>query len=305
MTEALSGGSPDWGIEPFEQEKKTEYSYLSYQNGKLITCYARDPLHQAICRALEAVDEASSNRMLRDEIHRKLQEIGMTNFEKTLGSGGSGEVMQIKGENNTVAFKLIYRQTPIADQSQELQSDAIGLALPPKQHLGRAFALLTFDGNELHYIEQYDPREHAHHFLVGVLSKVVDGFPLGWHPLDFHLESVRGYGKRLAEALLALHAKGYAHCDFTHLNVLIKNMKEGKDFYRVKVIDFGCTEKITSENEKNDWKDFGSILNYMNESKQLDKNLDFHDLLYSKERGLVEGERPYSGDEILCHPFFV
>ncbi|MCB1110679.1 MAG: hypothetical protein KDK64_06815, partial [Chlamydiia bacterium] len=69
MTEAISGESVCW-----EWEHKTAYSYLSYRNGETITCYAQDPLHQAICQAFELADEPSIYQSLSEAVHKKLQE---------------------------------------------------------------------------------------------------------------------------------------------------------------------------------------------------------------------------------------
>lgn len=207
MIEAISEMPMDWDVKALEQEENSEYPYLTCRNGRCVTCYARDPLHRAICQTFELADESSSNRELSDAVHKKLQEIGMIQFEKELGSGGSGRVIQIGGEGKKIALKLEIHPTPLTNKSQELYGDALGLILPAGHHLGRAFALLTFDGEEIHYIERYDSNLHAHHFLVGVFSKAVDGVPLGWKFLDLDSEVVQGYGKRLAEALLALHTQ--------------------------------------------------------------------------------------------------
>ena len=256
----------------------------------------------------DMVTYALSEKVIASQVVAKLQELGLTHYEEKLGEGAFGVVLKLRGESKKdVAFKLEKRPIPIANEDKELFGDALGLKLPSGQHLGTATGLLTYHEGKVHYIENYDPEMHSNHLLVGVFSKVVDGVPLGNRvriaPLDS--EAVKGYGKQLAEALHALHSNGYIHNDLHQWNILVKNTKEGKDPYRLKLLDFGLAQKVNPERVKNEWTSFAHLLTSIASKKKLSQSPKFSDLLYNPERGLLAGDLPYSGNEIVNHPFFV
>ena len=256
----------------------------------------------------DMINYALSEKVIASQVVAKLQELGFTHYEEKLGEGAFGVVLKLHGKSKkNVALKLEKRPIPIANEEKELFGDALGLKLPSGQHLGTATGLLTYHEGTVHYIENYDPEMHSKHLLVGVFSKVVDGVPL-WNrvriaPLDS--EAVKGYGKQLAEALHALHSNGYIHNDLHEGNILVKNTKEGKDPYRLKLLDFGLAQKVTPEKVKNEWTSFAHLLTSIGSKQKLSQSPKFGDLLYNPERGLLAGNLPYSGNEIVNHPFFV
>jgi hypothetical protein len=254
-------------------------------------------------------EKSESDKVLAAQVIEKLQELGLTQYEEKLGEGFYGVVLKLHGESKKdVALKLEKRKLiPIANEDNELFGDALGLKLPSGQHLGTATGLLTYHEGKVHYIENYDPEIHSKHLLVGVFSKVVDGVPLGNRvriaPLDS--EAVKGYGKQLAEALHALHSNGYIHNDLHQWNILVKNTKEGKDPYRLNLLDFGLAQKVNPERVKNEWTSFAHLLTSIASKQKLSQSPKVSDLLYNPERGLLAGNLPYSGNEIVNHPFFV
>lgn len=298
MVEAISEELTNYS---YTSEESSEWSFFEFSS----TCiYATEPttldgmIHHVFHRKQE----------LAQKIVNKLYTLGYTRFEKKLGEGAFGIVLKIQGdEKKDLALKLEKHPTPLANTNNELVGDAQGLNLPTGHHLGRALALLTYYEGEVHYIESFDPMLHSEHLLVGVFSKAVDGVPLynrvSVAPLDS--EAVKGYGKQLAEALLALHSAGYVHNDLHQGNILVKNSKEGKDPYRLKLLDFGCANEATPRRVDHEWKNFAYLLAEMGSEKQLNNNPKFNDLLYNPERGIFQGKLPYSGREIVNHPFFV
>lgn len=256
----------------------------------------------------DMVNYALSEKTIAAKVVAKLQELGLTQYEKKLGEGAFGVVLKIHGESKRdIALKLEKRPIPIANKDKELFGDALGLKLPSGQHLGTATGLLTYHQGKVHYIENYDPKMHSKHLLVGVFSKAINGIPL-WNRValaPLNSEAVKGYGKRLAEALHALHANGYIHNDLHKGNILVKNAKEGKDPYRLQLLDFGLATKGNPEGVKNEWRSFAHLLASIGSKQKLSQSPKFSDLLYNPERGLLIGNLPYSGNEIVNHPFFV
>jgi serine/threonine protein kinase len=256
----------------------------------------------------DMINYALSEKTIAAQVVEKLQELGLTQYDKKLGEGAFGVVLKLHGENkNAVALKLEKRPISIANENKELAGDALGLKLPCGQHLGIATGLLTYHEGKVHYIENYDPEIHSKHLLVGVISKAIDGVPL-WNrvhiaPLDS--EAVKGYGKRLAVALHALHSNGYIHNDLHQGNILVKNHKEKNDPYRLKLLDFGLAQKVTPEGVKGEWRSFAHLLTSIASKQKLSQSPKFNDLLYNPVKGLLAGRLPYSGNEIVNHPFFV
>lgn len=256
----------------------------------------------------DMINYALSEKVIASQVVAKLQELGFTQYEEKLGEGAFGVVLKLHGKSKKdIALKLEKRPIPIANEEKELFGDALGLKLPSGQHLGTATGLLTYHEGKVHYIENYDPEMHSKHLLVGVFSKVIDGVPL-WNrvriaPLDS--EAVKGYGKQLAKALHALHSNGYIHNDLHQGNILVKNTKEGKDPYRLKLLDFGLAKKVNPERVKNEWTSFAHLLASIGSKQKLSQSPKFGDLLYNSEKGLLTGNLPYSGNEIVNHPFFV
>ena len=54
---------------------------------------------------------------------------------------------------------------------------------------------------------------------------------------------------------------------------------------------------------KKDWRKFGYILAEIG-GKELLFSPEFFDLVYSDHHGLLNGNKPYTGKQILTHPFF-
>jgi len=260
----------------------------------------KDELHKTLYSALH-------EQTITNLTHQKLRELGLTKLVGVLGSGAFGTVIELEGDTQKdIAFKIERMPAPIADRDKELFGDALGLKLPDGAYLGNAKALLTYYEGEVHYIENYDPNLHHAHILVGVFSKALKGSPLFGrvHKISENSEAVKGYGKRLAEALHALHNAGYTHNDLHQGNIHIGTPKEGEDPYALTLLDFGLAKKITPEGMRYEWGEYAYILKYLDQKNVLAKDLNFQDLLYSPTRGLIGGVNPYSETEIINHPFF-
>ena len=247
----------------------------------------------------------------------KLKEKGLDDYEKYLGHGAFGKVFQLEGkgvyEGKKLALKLLpyyssdsyYSYWGDSNRITEhgAQGDAIALQLPKGHHLSRAYAVLTFDGKEVHYLEKINPKQHKGHVVIGILSQAIQGGTLGEriHKLPMNAEAVRSYGKQLAEALHGLHQAGYVHGDLHTGNILVKAHKVGKPPYRIKLADFGLTRKtsLSSDSTTWDWKHFGIILGQMALKTELEFDPGLKDLL-----GLIMSKNCYSEEAILNHPFF-
>ncbi|MGE0831484.1 MAG: protein kinase [Simkaniaceae bacterium] len=269
----------------------------------------------------EEIQKAVYDPHLAKLIFAKLQEQGLDTYEKYLGRGAFGKVFQLEGtrtfEGKKLALKLLpyysdndyysYWSTSNKITEEGIRGDALALTLPKGCHLNRAYAVLTFDGKEVHYLEELDPQLHKGHVVIGTLSRAIQGGTLGERVTKMPLssEAVRGYGKQLAEALLGLHQAGYLHGDLHGGNILVKGEKEGKSPYRIKLTDFGLTHPFTSSDDMRwEWKHFGIILGQMALKTDLEYNSDLNDLLLNPEKGLLAAEFCYTEEAILQHPFF-
>lgn len=290
-------------------EETSNYAFTSHEREEM------DPLCEMVCYAIP-------NRDIALMVLEKINELGFDRYEEKLGEGAFGIVLRLKGSGNKdIALKLEKRPFPLTDENQNLIGDAQALNLPAGKHLGRAKGLLTLHNGEIHYIETFDPKLHVGHILVGVLSTAVDGVTFGERiskaPLDS--EAVKGYGKRLAEALHALHEAGYVHNDLHMGNILAKNPKEGKDAHRIKLLDFGLAKEATEKRVQSEWKRFAQLLLQLDSNKNtLHQNPAFRALIYTLSQGYPNystppAERnqchlnhptPLTGKEILNHPFF-
>jgi len=321
MVEAVEGGDPLGEIFDFDFEVTADKAELPEETSVDKKCDS--PLVKIDnSRFYTAVREAVCDSNIAQLIVAKLKEKGLDTYEKYLGHGAFGNVFQLEGtgafEGKKLALKLLpyhsddqyYSYWGNANKITEhgAQGDAIALQLPKGHHLSRAYAILTFDGNEVHYLEEIDPQLHKGHVVVGILSRAIQGGTLGeciMLPMDD--EAVRGYGKQLAEALHSLHQEGFTHGDLHTGNILVKAHKMGKSPYRIKLTDFGLAEKISTSTDdlSDDWNRFGWILGHMALDTKLEYDPDLHDLLLDPDKGLIVAEHCFSDEAILNHPFFV
>jgi len=241
-----------------------------------------------------------------DEIATKffhlLQELHLTQYEKTLGKGAVGTVVQLKGIDKystlPLALKLQAFSQENAIHPTEIRGDVVALNLPPNKQLSTFYGVFAYDGNNVNFIEKLNPTLHEGQVIISTLSRAINGETLyskiqkGTLPLH----QIQTYCHQIAEGIHALHQAGYAHRDIHAENILIENNS-------IAIIDFGLSEKKNEKNTQKDWRKFGYILAEMGGDALL-FDPKFFDLVYSNTHGLLNGNKPYTGKQILNHPFF-
>jgi serine/threonine protein kinase len=232
----------------------------------------------------------------------ELKKQGLFEYEKHLGSGAFGSVVQI----NTPAKKIALKLTKFNPQNTLFSSQCVGeplsLTFPRYKHLGRSLALLTYDGKNVHILKSYNPELHSKHIFLGNISRAIDGYSL--HDLlkkrKCNQEELAAFSKQIAEAIIALHFMNYVHKDIHVENILIKKELP----HRIRLIDFQLTREATTKDLKKDWKKYSYLLMEMAPPSQIN-DPNFFDLIFSPKRGLLQGHKPYTDTEILSHPFFI
>jgi len=323
MVEAVDVGDGPCGMLDFDWEGAADRPEQSLAD-RVAKVFKGTPEIYCLSRKIDKtpfmsrIENAVRDSDIAKLILAKLKEKGLDNYERFLGKGARGQVFQLRGtgafEGKKLALKLFPYDSAYSSNysywkgtnritEEGPQGDAIALQFPKGYHLGRAYAILTYDGKEVHYLEEIDPQLHSGHLVIGVLSRAIQGGTLAhfvrYHPMN--AEEVRGYGKHLAEAIHGLHKVGYLHGDLIGRNILVKEPKEGKLPYRIKVIDFDHALRILplSNGGSYDWKCFRNILRKMASKTELEFDSDFNDLLE-----LLGSKHFNSGEEVLNHPFF-
>ena len=295
-----------------------------------------------------------------------LEKADLMDFDRTLGKGGFGSVYSVKGKGKyagkELAVKLIetdiYLDPSVRSRSIQEVKDQVGevaaLLAPKGKHLGRAYGMILFgqkkgaSSEEVHYVEKSDFLTGNYHNTVVLgtvtraqekdLSRVLSAQKLSY-------KAIAGYGKKMAEAIQALHENGILHRDIKPENILVKPKQAGKSPYRIKLADLGLSADLRAKDKAitgtplfmapevytgkygaaADWFSFGATLyvmalrrhpSYLKSWQSLillfdkkDKivNPKLKDLLFSPTKGLLAQtpERRYTGKEVLSHPFFI
>ncbi|MCB1109762.1 MAG: protein kinase family protein [Chlamydiia bacterium] len=240
---------------------------------------------------------------LAAEFFSKLRGLGIARFEKRLGAGAAGTVVQLKGEEDALALKVFEYSKDHVFLAADPKGEAIALSLPSHAHLGNALGLFTYDGKHVNFTKTYNPAALNGQIIVGVLSRSLPGQTLSTlfaHRKTFSKQEIKQVSKQVVMAIRNLHAAGYTHKDIHAENILVHQTVGGINAH---LIDFGIACPISSKRERVDWRKFGYLLAEMG-GKQLLADPQFFDLLYSENRGVLNGKKPYSGKEIESHLFF-
>ncbi|MCB1106981.1 MAG: protein kinase [Chlamydiia bacterium] len=236
----------------------------------------------------------------------KLQELGLTGFQKRLGAGAVGVVVQLEGverfENIPLALKFFEFSESHRFSASDPRGDLIALSFSNAHHLGQTKGVFTFDGEKVHLFETYDPQKQDGHIVIATLSKAVCGTTLYGLAKSVSMTpgQVKTIGRQIAEAILSIHKEGYAHKDIHAENILVESRSGGVS---IEMIDFGLAGKLNDKRIGTDWRKFGYILGELGGDKLM-ADPWFFDLLYSEGRGLLNGKAPYAEREVLDHPFF-
>lgn len=224
---------------------------------------------------------------------------GLYKYEKFLGNGAFGSVVQLNTPDKKIALKLTRFNPENILSKPHLAGEPLSLTFPRYKHLGRSYAILTYDGKNIHLLKSYDAKLHSNHIYLGNLSRAVEGGSL--HDLlkkrKCTTQELKHYGKQMAEAIHALHSINLVHKDIHVENILIKKNN------KIRLIDFQHTRPQTPKDLQKDWKKFAYLLMEMASPQEL-KNPQFFDLIFSQKHGILQGQRPYTADQILSHPFF-
>lgn len=228
-----------------------------------------------------------------------LKEQGLYKYEKFLGNGAFGSVVQLDSPVKKIALKLTRFNPENIISKPHLAGEPLALTFPRRKHLGRSYAILTYDGTNVHVLKSYDPKLHSKHIYLGNLSGAVQGGSL--HDLlkkrKCTTQELKTYGKQMAEAINALHSIKLVHKDIHVENILIKKNN------KIRLIDFQHARPQNSKDLQKDWKKFAYLLMEMASPNEL-KNPHFFDLIFSQKHGLLQGQSPYTESQILSHPFF-
>ena len=274
---------------------------------EMIEATATDPiLFTEVDEKEKELENYIYSSMKSDEIatkfFHKLQELHLTKFEKKLGSGAVGTVVQLQGthkySNLPLALKLQAFSQENTLHPTEIRGDVVALNLPRNKQLANAYGVFAYDGNNVNFIEKFNPTLHAGQVVISTLTRAINGETLYSRmqkgPLPLHL--TKTYCKQIAEGIHAIHQAGYAHRDIHVENILIENNS-------ISIIDFGLAAETNEKQTQKDWRKFGYILAEIG-GKELLFNPEFFDLVYSDHHGLLNGNKPYTGKQILTHPFF-
>lgn len=228
-----------------------------------------------------------------------LKEQGLYRYEKFLGNGAFGSVVQLNSPAKKIALKLVRFNPENIISKPHLIGEPLSLSFPRYKHLGRSYAIITFDGQNIHILKSYNPKLHSKHIFLGNISRAVEGGNL--HDLlkkrKCTTQELKTYGKQIAEAIVALHSINLVHKDIHVENILIKKNN------KIRLIDFEKTRPQSPKDLKSDWKKFAYLLMEMASPQEL-KNPHFFDLIFSQKHGLLQGKSPYTDEQILNHPFF-
>lgn len=255
----------------------------------------------------ECIQDIVGDHQISQKLFQQLNQLGLVHFEKRLGQGAAGSVFQIAGgkkfSHQKVALKVLSPSEMNLIKGGN-HGEVISIKLPENSYLGQAYGIFTYDGIHVHYAEKFDPIFHRGHVLIATISEAVQGETLFDHMQhrSMSIEEVKGYGRKLAQAILSLHESGFVHQDLHAKNILVKDFGIEKDPCDLKVIDFTLSSKIWEGGVRDDWKNFGILISEMGENLIL--NSHFYDLVYSEMHGLLNGLQPYSENEILNHSFF-
>jgi len=184
-----------------------------------------------------------------------------------------------------------------------VMGDALALNFPKGGALSAAYGALLYDGERVEFVEAIDPSLHKGKVVIGVLFLAAEGGNLAHRvsKLPPDSEVVKGYGKRLAQAIHELHDLGYAHCDIHSGNVLLLSNEADE----LQLADFGLTEKAEKSSVSSDWNCFGWLLGHMAKAHSIE-NAKLCDLLDNIERRSRRADySPEVEREILNHPYFV
>lgn len=224
---------------------------------------------------------------------------GLYKYEKFLGNGAFGSVVQLDSPDKKIALKLTRFNPENLLSKPHLAGEPLSLTFPRHKHLGRSYAILTYDGQNVHLLKTFNPKLHSKHIYLGNLSRAVEGGSL--HDLlkkrKCTTQELKTYGKQMAEAIHALHSINLVHKDIHVENILIKKNQ------KIRLIDFQHARPQNSKDLQKDWKKFAYLLMEMASPQEL-KNPHFFDLIFSQKHGILQGQRPYSASQILSHPFF-
>jgi tRNA A-37 threonylcarbamoyl transferase component Bud32 len=214
---------------------------------------------------------------------------------KLIRSGGMGDVYHAQDIrlDRHVAFKVIKPQYLSDPQFRErLRREAI------------TAAAITHPGIAQPYDYQDDGKEAfiVYEFVEGVTLQN----RLGEHP--FTTEEVLDVGIKIADALVAVHEKGFVHRDLKPANIMLTPRPDGPD--RVKILDFGLVKRLPILSEQGpttagveSLTEPGmqpGTIDYMSpeqlRSERVDQRSDIHALgliLYE----MASGVNPYRGND--------
>lgn len=252
----------------------------------------------------EAVHAVVKNAEVADKLFWKLVSMGLMDFEKKLGKGAAGTVYKVRGEENfagrDLALKLFEFNASRVIGDRGLEGEILALSLPTHPYLCKTYGVFTYDGAAIHYVEKFDPEVHAGQKIVGAVSRAIEGITLyeKMQERSLTVEEVKGYGKQLAEAILALHTAGVAHKDIHPENILIE-----RGAHCVQLIDFNGADVATPQRTLKDWRRLAFLIVEMAPEDLIFDPL-FYDLIYSNKHGLLNGHLPYSAEQVTHHPFW-
>ena len=163
--------------------------------------------------------------------------------------------MQLQGthkySNLSLALKLQAFSQENTLHPTEIRGDVVALNLPRNKQLANAYGVFAYDGNNVNFIEKFNPTLHAGQVVISTLTRAINGETLYSRmqkgPLPLHL--TKTYCKQIAEGIHAIHQAGYAHRDIHVENILIENNS-------ISIIDFGLAAET---NEKQTQKRLAQI----------------------------------------------
>lgn len=245
------------------------------------------------------IDITLAEPTVAQKLFLALKENGLYKYEKFLGQGAFGSVVQLNTPDKKIALKLTQFNPENIISKPHLAGEPLSLTFPRYKHLGRSYAILTYDGANVHLLKSYDPKLHSNHIYLGNISRAIEGGSL--HDLlkkrKCTTHELKTYGKQMAEAIHALHSINLVHKDIHVENILIKKNS------KIRLIDFQHARPQNTKDLQKDWKKYAYLLMEMASPQEL-KNPHFFDLIFSQKHGILQGQSPYTETQILSHPFF-
>jgi eukaryotic-like serine/threonine-protein kinase len=198
-------------------------------------------------------------------------QLGPYSIESVLGSGGMGRVYKARDSRlgRAVAIKILAERF-----SERFEREARTLASLPHRHICTLFDV----GPNYLVMELVDGRTLADSLHCGAL------------PFNKVLE----YGREIADAVAAAHARGIIHCDLKPGNIMVTGQG-------VKVLDFGLARVDTPDGHTTRSSALMGTPGYMAPEQQQGKKPDARTDIYAIGLMLYEmatGKKPVAGQTL-------